>query len=188
MFVCNTVVDIYKKTVVIYEGAPPDDLPIELFYDTGVKFQVESSISLEGTNTITITGQLDGVPVVEEIICLGLISEGTSYFDLITSIVFNFEHTPYENNLKIRGITSNGNDNPTLMSKYESIGVRVTDVKWNKILQDMGVIFEKSYMVYLPIHIILDNSHVIEFKGEDYSIIQITRGTRHQELIMMRID
>ena len=186
MFIKNAKVNIYKKTEVIYEGQPPGDLNVSLEYDEDVKFQVESDVSLTGDNIITITGELDGSPVSEEITCTGLISEGSSYFDNISSLAFSFEDdTAY---IKIRGITSSGDNNPVNILVYNNIDARVRDLKWSKVLYDMGVIFKKSKMAYMPNFITLDNSHIIEYEEDNYSIFGITRGVMSQEVIISRID
>lgn len=187
MFIPNSKIKIYEKKAVIYEGEPPDNLNIELYYsDEDVKFQIKSSVSLTGENNkLTITGEYNGSPVSEEITCTGYITEGSTYFDYISSIEFSFE---IETNIKIRGITSNGDDNESLHLLWSSIDARVRDLKWSKTLIEMGVIFEKSKMIYLPIFLTLNNNCVIEYDEENYSIIEIARGLSHQEVIITRID
>ncbi len=170
----------------IYEGEPPDNLNIELSYDTDVKFQIESSVELsdDNTNEITVTGTLNGYNAYEVIPVVGFTSEGTSFFDTITSLSFDFED---ETNIKIRGITANGDDNCVLMDAYRDIQVRVLNLRWSKTLLEMGIPFDKSLMVYVPKHLTLDNTYVVQLDNENYSIAALTKGETQYELIITRL-
>jgi len=185
MISINASLSIYKNSALIYEGQPPDDLNIELFYTEDAMFHIESSVSLTGVNKVTIVGELDGSPVTEIITCLGFVMEGSQLFDYIESISFSFEDTT---NIKITSITSNGDDNKSKSLYYTNVAARVRELKWSKSLEEQGIIFDKSRIAYIPLLVALDYSNIIEYLDQEYSIMSIVRGTQNQEVIITRID
>ena len=185
----NCTVNVYKNSAVIYEGEPPADLKPNLEYSEDAKFKITSTVELpESGNTVTITGELDGEEVSEEITCEGFYTEGSSYFDKVESFVFDFDDSI--TNIQIKSINENGDSNPTLILKETGYAVSglIRSLIWSKTLFDMGVLVDKSKRLYLPAYLDLDTTDFIEYNEEYYKIVQLYSGRNHQELIITRLE